>query len=243
MPRVVELIPQIIEEVEPEEEEDVDGHPDHLQTQTTTQHHHGLTQGECMLILHQEDLAQTLTDYFWHLEFSRAVRKDHLCVKTVRKDHLCVKTVRKEGLWVNSRSSCFKHGASRSVQRTHHDEGGEPVVDDAVRHDAHVVFTRSLVAAASTCRCVFYFKPSCPGLRPRAQVTWDTEQHKHRGAEEPHSFLLELQEWGSVCHKPTLPCPVMQLSPILPGMTSPQPCCIRTRRKHKNGCFWHFSLF
>lgn len=30
---VEKLIPQIVEEVKPDEKEDVDGHPDHLQTQ------------------------------------------------------------------------------------------------------------------------------------------------------------------------------------------------------------------
>lgn len=40
MTRVEKLIPQIVEEVIPDEKEDVDAHPDHLQTQPGSCFHH-----------------------------------------------------------------------------------------------------------------------------------------------------------------------------------------------------------
>jgi len=43
MTRVEKLFPQGIEQVKPDENEDVDGHPDHLQTQSTAGLHHRIS--------------------------------------------------------------------------------------------------------------------------------------------------------------------------------------------------------
>lgn len=42
MARVEKLIPQVVEEVKPNEKEDVDAHPDHLQTHPRSHFHHKL---------------------------------------------------------------------------------------------------------------------------------------------------------------------------------------------------------
>lgn len=42
MARVEKLIPQVVEEVKPNEKEDVDAHPDHLQTHPRSHFHRKL---------------------------------------------------------------------------------------------------------------------------------------------------------------------------------------------------------
>lgn len=43
MARVEKLIPQIVEAVKPDEKEDVDAHPHHLQTQAGSRHKNSLS--------------------------------------------------------------------------------------------------------------------------------------------------------------------------------------------------------